>query len=55
MYEKIAAEAAQMDADGARISLMALHFGVDGRTVKEVDCLVPRGACGIVSGARSSR
>ena len=35
MYQKIAAEAAGMDADGACISLMAQHFGVDGGTVKK--------------------
>ena len=35
VYQKIAAEAAALDAAGARISLMARHFGVDGRTVKK--------------------
>ena len=35
VYQKIAAEAAEMDADGARISLMARHFGVDDKTVKK--------------------
>ena len=33
LYQKIAAEAVQMDAEGAGISLMARHFGVDPKTV----------------------
>ena len=35
VYQKIAAEAAEMDAQGARISLMAQHFGVNANTVKK--------------------
>ena len=35
VYQRIAAEAAEMDADGARISLMARHFGVNANTVKK--------------------
>ena len=35
VYQKIAAEAAGMDAQGTRISLIARHFDVDGRTVKK--------------------
>ena len=35
VYQKIAAEAAQMDAQGTRILLMARHFGVDAHTVKK--------------------
>ena len=33
VYQKIAAEAAAMDAAGACIALMARHFGVDPKTV----------------------
>ena len=32
VYQKIAAEAARMDAEGVRIALIARHFGVDPRT-----------------------
>ena len=35
MYQKIAAEAAGMDAAGPRISLMARHFSVDAKTVQK--------------------
>ena len=35
VYQKIAEEAAEMDAQGTRISLMACHFGVDLSTVKK--------------------
>ena len=33
VYQKIAAGAAEMDADGTRLSLIARHFGVDPKTV----------------------
>ena len=33
LYQKIAAEAVQMDAQGASTSLMARHFGVAPKTV----------------------
>ena len=33
VYQKIAAEAAEVDVGGACISLMARHFGVDPKTV----------------------
>ena len=35
MAQQIAAEAAELDAEGTRISLMARHFEVDPLTVKK--------------------
>ena len=35
VYQKIAAEAAEMDAEGTHISLIARHFDVDPNTVKK--------------------
>ena len=35
VYQQIAAEAVEMDADGTPISLISSHFGVDPNTAKK--------------------